>query len=87
MENLKSVAAIYLALLSFTCYVIIYTYPAGDWIAGPFMIMVFGAPIMITHIGLCIYYYTKNKSNWIIWASVALSLFAVINVTHYVWSH
>ncbi|MBP7807980.1 MAG: hypothetical protein KA163_01685 [Bacteroidia bacterium] len=87
MENLKSVAAIYLALLSFTCYVIIYTYPAGDWIAGPFTIMIFGAPIVITHVGLCVYYYTKSKGNWIIWVSAILSLFSLINVTHYVFTH
>lgn len=87
MENLKSLLAAYFSILSFTCYVIIYTYPAGDWISGPSMILYFGAPIILTHIGLCVYYYLRRKSDWVLWFSGFLSLFSLLNVTYYVWSH
>jgi hypothetical protein len=87
MENLKSVAVIYLALLSFTCYVIIYTYPAGDWVSGPFTIMFFGVPIIVTHITLCLFYYLKKKRNWIIWVSGVLAFFSLIDVSYYVYIH
>lgn len=87
MENFKAVSVIYLALLSFTCYVIIYTYPAGNWISGPFIIMVFGVPTLITHIGLCVFYYVKRKSNWVIWASGVFTALALINVAYYVYIH